>query len=133
MAGTKLLPCPFCGGEARTASKDYGDTHYWRVFCDTPSCAMCMTGVFHSEPEAVAAWNTRAGCKNCAALNRAAGLWAKADKRARELEQEIVRCRDCKFRREYKTLNEVECLLFDDTTFEPQPDGFCAWGVRRDA
>ena len=45
----------------------------------------------------------------------------------------VVRCRDCKFRREYKTLNEVECLLFDDATFEPKPDGFCAWGERRDA
>ena len=57
---SELKPCPFCGGEARTASKDYGDTHYWRVFCDTPSCAMCMTSVFHSEAEAIEAWNTRA-------------------------------------------------------------------------
>ena len=46
---------------------------------------------------------------------------------------ELVRCRDCKYRREYKTLNEVECLLFDDATFEPKPDGFCAWGERIDA
>ena len=57
---SELKPCPFCGGEARTSSKDYGDTHYWRVFCDTPSCAMCMTSVFHSEAEAIEAWNTRA-------------------------------------------------------------------------
>ena len=58
---------------------------------------------------------------------------AEAVNHGANIKCEVVRCRDCKFRREYKTLNEVECLLFDDATFEPKPDGFCAWGERRDA
>ena len=54
---SELLPCPFCGGEAETYSKDYGDVHYWRVVCNGLQCA--VLGVFHSEAEAIEAWNTR--------------------------------------------------------------------------
>ena len=36
----------------------------------------------------------------------------------------IVRCRDC------KKCNVGWCLHFDNVV---KPDGFCAWGVRRDA
>lgn len=37
---------------------------------------------------------------------------------------EIVRCRDC------RKCNVGWCLHFDNVV---KPDGFCAWGVRRDA
>lgn len=57
----------------------------------------------------------------------------------RELEQ-IVRCRDCK----YATDDGYGCTLFgrreqvgnyrwEDVTAEVEPDGYCAWGERRDA
>lgn len=50
-------------------------------------------------------------------------------------EQEIVRCRDCVYicNREYA--NELEyhtCSYFDSEHAEVEPDGFCAWGTRRD-
>lgn len=103
MAGTKLNPCPFCGSnDVRIAD-----------VCSITFVGNCMDcgascGCTDTEEEAIAAWNSRADdykqaaeywqhmyeqsftertCRNCAALNRAAGLWAKADKRARELER----------------------------------------------
>lgn len=57
---SELKPCPFCGGKPRTAVMDYGDMQYWRIYCDTINCAMCMSSVYHSEAEAIKAWNTRA-------------------------------------------------------------------------
>lgn len=87
---SELLPCPFCGGEARTAVKSYGDTHYWRIYCDVIGCAFGSSGVYHSEAEAIAAWNTRASGSETAndravaAMNKAAGNWAKADAELRK-------------------------------------------------
>ena len=54
-----LLPCPFCGGEAKvfhysSAIRD----EVWRVVCDRPFCAQGPDG--YTEAEAVSAWNTRA-------------------------------------------------------------------------
>ena len=57
MAGTKLLPCPFCGGEAE-AHEVMFPYHYWDVLCD----GECFDH-FCEKPtkaEAIAAWNTRA-------------------------------------------------------------------------
>lgn len=71
---SELKPCPFCGGEAEAVHEIDG---FWTVEC--VKCGALVDGI--------EAWNTRAGCKDCAALNRAAGLWAKADKRVRELER----------------------------------------------
>ena len=42
---------------------------------------------------------------------------------------QIVRCRDCKFYLE----EHKWCYHFEDSEFCPEPDGFCAWGERRDA
>lgn len=90
---TELLPCSHCGGEAELLT--FWD--FYKFSCKNADCTAHVADapyVQHAEgvwygsiDEARAAWNTRAGCKNCAALNRAAGLWAKADKRARELER----------------------------------------------
>jgi len=44
--------------------------------------------------------------------------------------EEIVRCRDCK----HYTEDEMEYYHFCGSWCEQvEPDGFCAWGERRDA
>lgn len=56
----KLLPCPFCGGEAKF-------TYITKVYTDYPSirCSNdeCFAGklyiLFNTEVEAITAWNTR--------------------------------------------------------------------------
>ena len=52
---SELLPCPFCGGEA-SKRLFYGGRY--GVYCD--SCSSRVGGLFETEAEAVAAWNTRA-------------------------------------------------------------------------
>lgn len=54
MAGTKLLPCPFCGGEAELTG--FNAPEYW-VWC--PSCK-ASTGAHTGKENAIEAWNTRA-------------------------------------------------------------------------
>lgn len=58
---TELLPCPFCGGEARIHASHHGDTHYYQVECGNEyDCgAWPAVRVCHTEAEAIAAWNTR--------------------------------------------------------------------------
>ena len=52
----KLLPCPFCGGEARTHYvKGY---ELWEVSCG--QCGVEMSA-YLSEAEAIEAWNRRTG------------------------------------------------------------------------
>lgn len=51
--------------------------------------------------------------------------------------QPIVRCRDCKFLEQYHvtlkdhTWEHCWCKRDDDHLAHAEPDGFCAWGVRR--
>ena len=42
--------------------------------------------------------------------------------------ERIVRCEDCKYY-EPNTYSHFTCELL---TFHVEPDGFCAWGVRRE-
>ncbi len=47
--------------------------------------------------------------------------------------EEIVRCRDCEFG---KAIESIGCIKFQHVNERLQPkdpDGFCAWGERRDA
>lgn len=56
-----LLPCPFCGGEARTWKYSHPQTgDYWRVACNSNRLDCCISGRADSEAEAIDAWNTRA-------------------------------------------------------------------------
>lgn len=54
---TELLPCPFCGGEARESGERFENTILSWVYC--ASCG-AAGGYRHTEAEAIAAWNTRA-------------------------------------------------------------------------
>ena len=44
----------------------------------------------------------------------------------------IVRCRDCRAMRVKYGNTGIECWM-NGEPFTVEPDGFCAWGVRRDA
>ena len=54
MAGIKLLPCPFCGGEAELTG--FEAPEYW-VWC--PNCK-ASTDAHTGKQSAINAWNTRA-------------------------------------------------------------------------
>ena len=56
----KLLPCPFCGGEAKLIKHFVValDTEYRQVFC-TSCCAKRPAEKFFTEEEAIKHWNTR--------------------------------------------------------------------------
>ncbi len=61
---TELLPCPFCGGRAKTMHLDYdGDASVWGVFCTDDLNAEYPHGHFidnyGTEEEAIAVWNRR--------------------------------------------------------------------------
>ena len=50
----KLLPCPFCGGEAEIDSRG----NSWQAWCR--HCATIQMGEFYdTEANAIAAWNRR--------------------------------------------------------------------------
>ena len=60
----KLLPCPFCGGEAESKMYLWGhhaETHepIWCYYIYCTSCDAMTDDVFKTEEEAIAAWNRR--------------------------------------------------------------------------
>jgi len=48
-----LLPCPFCGGEAKI--HDIEEQHYW---CECKKCGVATNGE-RAKDNAIASWNTR--------------------------------------------------------------------------
>ena len=54
---------------------------------------------------------------------------AEAESHGATLKERVVRCRDCKYRMAY--WQSDYCDYFKHVTNDP--DGFCAWGERRDA
>lgn len=69
MMETKLLPCPFCGGEA-IAEDLLGD--YWHVYCQQCKAGTSIfneSDLGNTKEQAIEAWNTRHektcdGCKH---------------------------------------------------------------------
>ena len=55
MAGTKMLPCPFCGGKAHIWNSGY----FYNGKCYKCGCTLSGNG-YVTEAEAIEAWNTRA-------------------------------------------------------------------------
>ena len=61
---TKLLPCPFCGGEAEILTAESMNSGYlFGIMCND---CRSRGDVYDTEAEAIAAWNTRAErtCRN---------------------------------------------------------------------
>ena len=64
MSETKLKPCPFCGGEAKIATHDWGySVKDYLVYC---SCG-CELKKFMSKEDAINDWNTRKPMDNIVA------------------------------------------------------------------
>ena len=59
--------------------------------------------------------------------------WDLLDETMQHVREKVVRCRDCKHYRE----SDATCHSWQwhnwDAAIEVDPDGFCAWGERRDA
>lgn len=59
----KALPCPFCGAKAKAkhwgAEPDDLPTPYWSMSCPVKACAVQPMAFGDTEPDAVAAWNSR--------------------------------------------------------------------------
>ena len=77
----KLLPCPFCGGEAKLIKHFIValDTEYRQVFC-TSCCAKRPVEKFFTEEEAIKHWNTRKPMERIVeqleeSMNEAKNLW----------------------------------------------------------
>ena len=49
------------------------------------------------------------------------------DEGYKQRDYEIVRCKDCKYSREYSD-KQLDCIWFDNLVF---PNGFCSDGKRR--
>lgn len=63
----ELLPCPFCGGEARTdkflpLTPPSGTKHCYMVTCNNNECSITVhTEERYSKKNAITNWNTRRG------------------------------------------------------------------------
>lgn len=124
----RLLPCPFCGGKYTQVRwigfKDKNKGAFESGFRGECTECFALTRAFSTEAEAIEAWNTRTdpefGSVAMTEENMAAHGWAK-----------VVRCRDCKWCMAYS--NATYCDRFAHALPTVEPDGFCAWGERRDA
>ena len=56
MSEIKLLPCPFCGGEAKVINESECGFEYYGVMCFKCGTGTRLTGI---EPVAIDLWNTR--------------------------------------------------------------------------
>jgi Lar family restriction alleviation protein len=72
-----MLPCPFCGGEAKHYHRP--DTTGWSntdwVSCSDDDCGV-STAMEETKAEAIAAWNRRAGQAHAAGLLEALEFYA---------------------------------------------------------
>ena len=56
----KLLPCPFCGGEAHLEELVIDHEHNYFVECGGAKCSVApATALFETKEEAIKSWNTR--------------------------------------------------------------------------
>lgn len=54
----ELLPCPFCGGEAKVIYDDAGKWFY--IACVNDECPIVAQGMWHTDMQkAIEEWNTR--------------------------------------------------------------------------
>lgn len=63
MPEIKLLPCPFCGGEARLKKRTlrFPAATYYIPQCKNEHCMGRSNKLFHTQYHAMVAWNQRAG------------------------------------------------------------------------
>ena len=168
-SSTSLMPCPFCGEIVtleyydavpksckddeciECGCCDYCD-EFWAithvceprisfdVITDTSDEAIeSWNNAIQEEAEAIAAWNTRAVCREYI-LRVPLGIEQERFKYINEqatsflgypILEEVVRCRDCRYRDCTNTqeVNVDYCARLDMYVV---PDGFCAWGERRE-
>jgi Lar family restriction alleviation protein len=58
MSDPKLLPCPFCGGNAGLYFQ-LDDLDDWVVMCDVCGVRSCPEGIRYDRELAITDWNTR--------------------------------------------------------------------------
>ena len=59
MSERKILPCPFCGGEAEVIKAHSSFPLPYTVICKTEECGASVGNYSKTREEAIAAWNTR--------------------------------------------------------------------------
>lgn len=58
----EIKPCPFCGGEAKLESNDYGGKPLWTVRCRWAGGGVYVATIDADTPQKAAElWNRRAG------------------------------------------------------------------------
>lgn len=67
----KLLPCPFCGGEAHIISAEFMGTEWYIAQCRDVNCPSNLMET-NSLERAIEAWNTRADGQRTCHINRIA-------------------------------------------------------------
>ena len=103
----KLLPCPFCGGEARVI-EETRDDNCFRMDGYAVRCEKCdvSTDLYVESDVAISVWNRRA-------------------------QPDVVRCGECQFWREDEGFFPV-CLVRTAKDFRPHRDGYCDMGKAKE-